>query len=63
MNDPSWGIWTFVRVYFRRVSSGDFIYNSVRQEEGAVGRLLKMHANKREEIKTIYAGEIAAVVG
>jgi len=45
------------------LSSGDFIYNSVRQKKERVGRLLKMHANKREEIKTIYAGEIAAVVG
>jgi elongation factor G len=63
MNDPFVGHLTFVRVYSGELSSGDFIYNSVRQKKERVGRLLKMHANKREEIKTIYAGEIAAVVG
>jgi len=63
MNDPFVGHLTFVRVYSGVLSSGDFIYNSVRQKKERVGRLLKMHANKREEIKTIYAGEIAAVVG
>jgi len=63
MNDPFVGHLTFVRVYSGVLNSGDFIYNSVRQKKERVGRLLKMHANKREEIKTIYAGEIAAVVG
>ena len=63
MNDPFVGHLTFVRVYSGVLSSGDFLYNSVRQKKERVGRLLKMHANKREEIKTIYAGEIAAVVG
>jgi len=63
MNDPFVGHLTFVRVYSGVLNSGDFIYNSVRLKKERVGRLLKMHANKREEIKTIYAGEIAAVVG
>jgi elongation factor G len=63
MNDPFVGHLTFIRVYSGVLSSGDFIYNSVRQKKERVGRLLKMHANKREEIKTIYSGEIAAVVG
>jgi elongation factor G len=63
MNDPFVGHLTFIRVYSGVLNSGDFVYNSVRRKKERIGRLLKMHANKREEIKTIYAGEIAAVVG
>jgi elongation factor G len=63
MNDPFVGHLTFIRVYSGTLNSGDHIYNSTRQKKERIGRLLKMHANKREEIKTIYAGEIAAVVG
>ncbi|RJP24923.1 MAG: elongation factor G [Deltaproteobacteria bacterium] len=63
MNDPFVGHLTFIRVYSGVLNSGDHIYNSTRQKKERIGRLLKMHANKREEIKTIYAGEIAAVVG
>jgi elongation factor G len=63
MNDPFVGHLTFIRVYSGLINSGDYIYNSVRRKKERVGRLLKMHANKREEIKTIYSGEIAAVVG
>jgi elongation factor G len=63
MYDPFVGHLTFIRVYSGLINSGDYIYNSVRRKKERVGRLLKMHANKREEIKTIYSGEIAAVVG
>jgi elongation factor G len=63
MNDPFVGHLTFIRVYSGTLNSGDHVYNSTRQKKERIGRLLKMHANKREEIKTIYAGEIAAVVG
>ncbi|GAB4243511.1 MAG: elongation factor G [Deltaproteobacteria bacterium] len=63
MNDPFVGHLTFIRVYSGVLNSGDYVYNPVRQKKERIGRLLKMHANKREEIKTIYAGEIAAVVG
>ncbi len=63
MNDPFVGHLTFIRVYSGILNSGDHIYNSTRQKKERIGRLLKMHANKREEIKTIYSGEIAAVVG
>ncbi|MGE5248206.1 MAG: elongation factor G [Verrucomicrobiota bacterium] len=63
MNDPFVGHLTFVRVYSGTLNSGDHIYNSTRQKKERIGRLLKMHANKREEIKTVYAGDIAAVVG
>jgi len=63
MNDPFVGHLTFIRVYSGVLNSGDHIYNSTRQKKERIGRLLKMHANKREEIKTVYAGDIAAVVG
>jgi elongation factor G len=63
MNDPFVGHLTFVRVYSGTLNSGDHVYNSTRQKKERIGRLLKMHANKREEIKTVYAGEIAACVG
>ncbi len=63
MNDPFVGHLTFIRVYSGVLNSGDYVYNSVRLKKERIGRLLKMHANKREEIKTIYSGEIAAVVG
>ncbi len=63
MNDPFVGHLTFVRVYSGTLNSGDHVYNSTRQKKERIGRLLKMHANKREEIKTVYAGDIAAVVG
>ncbi len=63
MNDPFVGHLTFIRVYSGMLNSGDHVYNSTRQKKERIGRLLKMHANKREEIKTVYAGDIAAVVG
>ncbi|MBE0569392.1 MAG: elongation factor G [Deltaproteobacteria bacterium] len=63
MNDPFVGHLTFIRVYSGTLNSGDHIYNPTRQKKERIGRLLKMHANKREDIKTVYAGDIAAVVG
>ncbi|MCL2102617.1 MAG: elongation factor G, partial [Syntrophorhabdaceae bacterium] len=63
MNDPFVGHLTFIRVYSGAIKSGDYVYNPVRQKKERIGRLLKMHANKREDIKAVYAGEIAAVVG
>jgi elongation factor G len=63
MTDPFVGHLTFVRVYSGVMTSGSTIYNARRQRTERVGRLLKMHANKREEIKEVYAGDIAAAVG
>ena len=63
MNDPFVGHLTFIRVYSGTLNSGDHVYNPLRQKKERIGRLLKMHANKREDIKTVYAGDIAAVVG
>jgi elongation factor G len=63
MNDPFVGHLTFVRVYSGTLNSGDHVYNSTRRKKERIGRLLKMHANKREDIKTVYAGDIAACVG
>ena len=63
MTDPFVGQLTFLRVYSGTLSSGDQVYNSTRQRKERIGRILKMHANKREEIKAVYAGDIAACVG
>ena len=63
MTDPFVGQLTFFRVYSGVLSSGATVYNSGRQRSERIGRLLKMHANKREEIKEVYAGDIAAAVG
>jgi elongation factor G len=63
MTDPFVGTLTFFRVYSGSLSSGASIYNSTKSKRERVGRLLKMHANKREEIKEVYAGDIAAAVG
>jgi elongation factor G len=63
MNDPFVGHLTFVRVYSGTLRSGDHVYISSRQKKERIGRLLKMHANKREELKSVYAGDIAACVG
>jgi len=63
MTDPYVGQLTFVRVYSGVMSSGDTIYNPVKGRKERVGRLLQMHANQREEIKEVRAGDIAAVVG
>jgi elongation factor G len=63
MTDPYVGTLTFFRVYSGVMNSGDSIYNSTKGRRERIGRLLKMHANKREEIKEVYAGDIAAAVG
>jgi elongation factor G len=63
MTDPFVGQLTFLRVYSGSLSSGSYIYNSSKDTKERVGRLLKMHANKREEVKEIYAGDIVAAVG
>jgi elongation factor G len=63
MTDPFVGQLTFVRVYSGTLNSGSYVYNSTKGTRERVGRLLKMHANKREEIEQIYSGDICAVVG
>src|SRR5687767_2438771 len=63
MTDPFVGQLTFIRVYSGVLSSGATAYNATKQRSERIGRLLKMHANKREEIKEVYAGDIAAAVG
>jgi elongation factor G len=63
MTDPYVGQLTFIRVYSGVLKSGDTVYNSNRGRKERIGRLLQMHANQREEIKEVYAGDIAAAVG
>jgi elongation factor G len=63
MTDPYVGQLTFFRVYSGAMKSGDTIYNPVKQRKERIGRILQMHANQREEIKEVYAGDIAAAVG
>ena len=63
MTDPFVGTLTFFRVYSGSITSGSGVFNSTRSKRERIGRLLKMHANKREEIKEVYAGDIAAAVG
>ncbi|MCG2720667.1 MAG: elongation factor G, partial [Thermodesulfovibrionales bacterium] len=63
MTDPFVGQLTFIRAYSGVLNAGSYVYNSTKDTKERVGRLLKMHANKREEIKEVSAGDIAAVVG
>ena len=63
MTDPFVGQLTFIRVYSGVLESGSYVYNATKGKKERIGRLLKMHANKREEIKQVYAGDIAAAVG
>jgi elongation factor G len=63
MTDPYVGQLTFIRVYSGVLKSGDTVYNSNRGRKERIGRLLQMHANQREEIKEVCAGDIAAAVG
>ena len=63
MTDPFVGTLTFFRVYSGVLTSGGSVFNSTKGRKERIGRLLKMHANKREEIKEVYAGDIAAAVG
>ncbi len=62
-SDPYVGSLTYVRVYSGELRAGTSVFNSTKENRERVGRLLRMHANKREEIDTLYAGDIAAVVG
>jgi elongation factor G len=63
MTDPFVGQLAFLRVYSGNLKSGDTVLNTTKGMKERIGRLLKMHANKREEIKEVYAGDIAAAVG
>jgi elongation factor G len=63
MTDPFVGQLAFFRVYSGHLDAGSGVFNSTKDGRERVGRLLKMHANKREEIKEVYAGDIAAAVG
>jgi elongation factor G len=63
MTDPYVGQLIFFRVYSGVVKSGDSIYNPIKHKKERIGRLLQMHANQRDEIKEVYAGDIAAAVG
>ncbi len=63
MTDPFVGHLTFLRLYSGRIESGATVVNSASGKKERIGRLLKMHANKREEIKEAYAGDIVAAVG
>jgi elongation factor G len=63
MNDPFVGHVTFLRVYSGHLKSGIQVLNSTKSVREKIGRLLKMHANKREEIKEVYAGDIVAALG
>ncbi|GAB3795808.1 elongation factor G [Virgibacillus kimchii] len=63
MTDPYVGKLTFFRVYSGKLDSGSYVKNSVKDKRERVGRILQMHANSREEISTVYSGEIAAAVG
>jgi elongation factor G len=63
MTDPFVGQLAFFRVYSGKLTSGSSVFNSTKDSVERIGRLLKMHANKREEIKEVYSGDIAAAVG
>ena len=63
MTDPYVGQLAFFRVYSGRMAAGESVYNVAKGRKERVGRLLRMHANKREEIQEIFAGDIAAAVG
>jgi elongation factor G len=61
--DPFVGTLTFIRVYSGVLASGDFVYNPVKSKRERIGRLVQLHANAREEIKEVRAGDIAAAIG
>ena len=63
MYDPFVGQLAFFRVYSGHIDAGSYVYNTAKNKRERIGRLLKMHADKREEIKGIYTGDIAAAVG
>ena len=63
MSDPFVGQLTYLRVYSGTLEAGSYVYNPLKGQRERVGRLLRMHANKREEVKLCYAGDIVAAVG
>jgi elongation factor G len=63
MTDPFVGQLAFIRVYSGKLATGDSVYNVAKGRKERIGRIVRMHANKREEMQEIYAGEIAAAVG
>ncbi|NMD37507.1 MAG: elongation factor G [Christensenellaceae bacterium] len=63
MVDPYVGKLTFARVYSGKLDAGSYAFNSVKQKRERVGRILQMHANSREELETVYSGEIVGIVG
>ncbi|MDO4746162.1 MAG: elongation factor G [Bacillota bacterium] len=63
MADPYVGKLAFFRVYSGTLDSGSYVYNSTKEKKERVGRILQMHANKREDIEKVYSGDIAAAVG
>ena len=63
MNDPFVGSLTFVRIYSGVMTAGSYVYNSVKDKKERIGRMLLMHANKREDIKEAFAGDIIALAG
>lgn len=63
MADPFVGKLAFFRVYSGTLNSGSYVYNSTKGKKERIGRILQMHANKREEIQQVYSGDIAAAVG
>ena len=63
MADPYVGKLAFFRVYSGKLTSGSYVYNSTKGKKERIGRILQMHANRREEIDAVYSGDIAAAVG
>ncbi len=63
MTDPFVGKLAFVRVYSGQIDAGSYTYNSTKQKRERIGRLVMMHANHREEVETVFAGEICGIVG
>ncbi len=63
MNDPFVGTLTFIRVYSGKISCGDQVLNSIRDQKDRIGRMLQMHANSREDVKEAFAGDIIALCG
>src|SRR5688572_30648663 len=63
MTDPFVGKLTYFRVYSGKLPAGSYVYNSTKDKRERIGRLLQMHANRREEIETVFAGDIAAAIG